>query len=194
MSVWFFWSMDCLYALNREWAWYKRWVTETWPSKASPISTSLPLHNRSELPLSVNFTLPDCLFFFLQLLVQAERVVTYYQTVSWISYPCVHGKLFVIASSSYIFNGSPFLATVALFLAVYSSKEWLPRFWFTAVITTVALSSCVWAVVPPLLVIRLHLAYCWSTLWINFRRKSHASILWLVSRALFIVANNRLLR
>ena len=139
MSVWFFWSLDCLYALNREWALYKRWVTETWPSKASPISTSLPLHNRSGLPLSVNFTLPDCLFFSLQLLVQAERVVTYYQTVSWISYPCVHGELFVIASSSYIFNGSPFLATVALFLAVYSSKEWLPRFWFTAVITTVAL-------------------------------------------------------
>ena len=56
-------------------------------------------------------------------MVQAERVVTYHQTVSWISYPCVHGELFVIASSPYIFNGSPFLATVALFLAVYSSKE-----------------------------------------------------------------------
>ena len=168
MSVWFFWSLDCLYALNREWALYKRWVTETWPPKASPISTYLPLHNRSGLPLSVNFTLPDCLFFFLQLLVQAERVVTYNKTVSWISYPCVHGKLFVIASSSYIFNGFHFLATLALFLAGYSSKEWLPRFWFTAVITTVALSSCVWALIPPLLVIRLHLAYCWSTLWINF--------------------------
>ena len=46
VSVWFSWSLDCLYALNREWALYKRWVTETWPPKASPISTYVPLHNR----------------------------------------------------------------------------------------------------------------------------------------------------
>ena len=27
---WLFWPLDCLYALNREWTLYKRWVTDQW--------------------------------------------------------------------------------------------------------------------------------------------------------------------
>lgn len=28
VSVKVMWPLDCLYALNREWTWYKRWVTK----------------------------------------------------------------------------------------------------------------------------------------------------------------------
>ena len=41
---WLFRPLDCLYALNREWTLYKRWVTKSWsPSKESvPPNKSLP--------------------------------------------------------------------------------------------------------------------------------------------------------
>ena len=42
---WMFWPLDCLYALNREWTLYKRWVIKSWRTKESdsrPLNKSLP--------------------------------------------------------------------------------------------------------------------------------------------------------